>query len=748
MCGSVALFAAIVMAALVVWTMLPLPPHLLDRDQEPAVTIADRHGIALRTTRASDGSRAHWVAYRDIDPDLINAFVAVEDRRFWEHGGIDLRALARAVRDNVLHRRVTSGASTITMQLARILHPSDRDWPGKFSQALWALRLERQLNKQDILEHYLNRVHLGQATVGVASASALYFGAPADRLSLGQAATLAGLAHSPARDNPFASSSRARARRHVALQRMQRLGYATADEATRAETEPLVIDARSGPFLAPHFTSQVLGWIERDTTTNTIGMLRTSLDLPLQESVESEVRHTVDVLRDRGVTQAAVVVLDNASGAVLAWVGSPDFFSAVDGQTDMVTSPRQPGSALKPFLYALAIERGYTPATVLPDIPKSFATATGAYHPRNYDRRFRGPVRMREALASSYNVPAVELAARLGTGSLLNTLRLAGFESLRRDAEYYGLGLALGNGDVSLVELANGYRALANGGEWTPWRWRAGDAERSDERRRVMSPVASALVLDMLSDAAARIPGFGTLTPFDFPFPVAVKTGTSRHFTDNWAVGTTRGFTVAVWAGNFSGRPMEGVSGVTGAGPLLHRVVMAAAKRWDPGSLITPAEAGAVIAPVCRLSGMRATPNCASLDEWFVKGTEPTTPDTWERDGVTHLPDEYAEWSRQYASTPTPERVAHGAAEADSSRVTGLRITSPAEGDRYWVPVGEEARYATIALRAVGATDVRWTVDGHEHAESRLMLVPGDHVIAAIADNGERADVRIRVERQ
>jgi penicillin-binding protein 1C len=528
----------------------------------------------------------------------------------------------------------------------------------------------------------------------------------------------------------------------------------------------------------------VLGWAADD---DLVGRVRTSLDLELQTALESEVRHTVDVLRGRGVEQAAAVVLDNASGEVLAWVGSPDFWAATDGQTDMVTSARQPGSALKPFLYALAIDRGFTAATVLPDIPKGYATPTGSYAPRNYDRRFRGPVRAREALASSYNVPAVELAARLGTGSLLHTLRLAGFASLERDAEHYGLGLALGNGDVTLIELANGYRLLANGGIWRPWTWRpalgggasmqgngSSSAAAGAESHRVVSPVASAIVLDILRDPSARIPGFGTSTPFDFPFPVAVKTGTSRHFTDNWAVGATQNFTVAVWAGNFSGRPMQGVSGVTGAGPLLHRAVMVVSRRIPPGVLTTPAEAGAIGAPVCRLSGMLATPTCAQLTEWFAQGSVPTRTDDWERDGRVTLPDEYTDWARQglqpalegvtlamvstgtqpaapmsdTLSTGTRARQA-GIAAVKVERAARFAIISPLDGDRYAVPSGVEARYATIALhaRGAGAEKVRWTVDGRAFHSERWTLAPGAHVFRAISQRGDTAEARIEVER-
>ena len=469
--------------------------------------------------------------------------------------------------------------------------------------------------------------------------------------------------------------------------------------------------------------------------------------------------HTVATLGDRGVGEAAAVVLDNATGEVLAWVGSPDFWNSEHGQTDMVVSPRQPGSALKPFLYALAFDHGFTAATVLPDLPKSYVTSIGAYRPRDYDRRFRGPVRAREALASSYNVPAVELASRLGASSLLQTLRLAGFASLSRDADFYGLGLALGDGDVTLLELANGYRALANGGVWHPWTWRPmapGTTVRGNEQR-VASAAASAIVLDILDDPAARMPGFGFETPFDFPFPVAVKTGTSRHFTDNWAVATTAGFTVAVWAGNFNGHPMQGVSGVTGAGPLLHRAVMATAKRIQPGVLTTPSQVGAVSSSVCRLSGLKATTSCARVNEWFVPGTEPTRFDDWERDGRIVLPSEYSEWAQGGMTRAVAERPlttgsserAEPARPLASDTVETFRMVSPLDGDRYTAPPGVDAKYATIPLRAAGpgATRVAWTIDGQTFDGARWSLAPGTHVITAKSAGGAAVSAHITVDR-
>lgn len=734
-------------AGLGVWVYRPLDPALLGGAPAPALVIEDRFGIPLRETRAADGSRRRWVALDAIDPDLIAAFLAMEDRRFHDHSGVDVRAVARAAVANFRAGRVVSGASTITMQLVRLLRPTGRGWTDKIGQALWALRLERQLDKHTILEQYLNRVPLGQGAVGVDAAAALYFGASADALSLGQAALLAGLAQAPSRDNPLVSPGRAAGRRAVALARLRRAGYASGDAVARAESEPVVTRDRRAGFLAPHFTTLVAQW--SDPAPDARSRRRTSLDAALQAELEAEVRHTVDQLRDRGGRHAAAVVLGNASGEVLAWVGSPDFWADTAGQVDMVVSRRQPGSTLKPFVYGLAFDRGYTPASILPDIARVYQTSTGPYAPRNYDRTFHGPVRAREALASSYNVPAVELAERLGTASVLDALHRAGFTSLRRGAEYYGLGLALGNGEVTLLELANAYRALAAGGVWRPWRWRAArPGEAVAPGRRVMSEASAALVLDILDDPVARIPGFGIDTPLELPFPVAAKTGTSRHFTDNWAVGTTGNFTVAVWVGNFSGRAMEGVSGVSGAGPLLHRSLLAVARRYDPGNLPTPRAAGASAITVCALSGLRATERCPGTVEWFAAGSAPVSQCDWHGPGGIHLPAEFAEWTAQHRSSLAPA-VRHtgamaGRAPADSAE---FRIVSPRDGDRYRVPPGVDARFATVALRAAGepAHRVRWYIDGAPIGGSRWIVRPGRHAIRAVSASGAVDEVIVDV---
>ena len=730
----------LVIAGYVMW---PLPDELSSKTVS-GIRIEDRHGLVLRTTRAEDGNLQRWTSLDVLDPDVIAAFVAVEDHRFFEHHGVDLRAIARAARDNLRGGRVLAGASTITMQLARIHYGTPRSWAGKLVQVLQAWRLEWQLDKPTILEQYLNRVPLGQGAIGVPAAASLYFNKSASDLSLGEAALLAGLARAPSSNNPIVSADRAAGRRRVGLLRLGAIGYAGPGERSQAQLEPVLSKRRSPPFVAPHFTSRILSGSVDSSDQN---LWRTSLDLVLQQAVEAEARHTVERLGGLGARHAAAVVLDNRNGEILAWVGSPDFWADTAGQVDMVVSPRQPGSALKPFLYGLAFDRGYTAASILPDIAQTYATSIGPYRPRNYDRRFHGPVRAREALASSYNVPAVELTERLRAPALLRTLRDAGFESLDHSPGYYGLGLALGNGDVTLIELANGYRALANGGIWTPYTWRLQESQPGPaQSRRVMSESSAALVLDILSDPVARIPGFGLTTPFDFPFPVAAKTGTSRHFTDNWAVGTTGNFTVAVWVGDFSGRPMDRVSGITGAGPLLHRIVMLTAQRYAPGSLPTPGETGSVAVTICALSGERAGPDCPHQVEWFTRGTEPTGTCHWHRNGNVVLPAVYQEWAEQVGIPRQKALVAQ--AEAADSTGGAFRITSPSAGDRYSVPPGVDRRYATIALRTAGGKDpgrIRWAVNGTPVNAVRWPLQPGRFTVTATATTGEADSVQIEV---
>jgi penicillin-binding protein 1C len=568
--GSAILALLAVAALWIAVVAVPFPIDRLEHRDTESHRLLDRHGLLLREAPSDRDGRGAWRGLDAISPWVVQAFIAIEDHRFYDHPGVDVRGITRAFVDDVRARRVVAGGSTLTQQLVRQVIPLPHTLGGKLREALWALRLERVADKRTILEQYVNRVPFGHGTFGIEAAARLYLGKRASELSLAEAALLAGIPRSPSLFNPFTDAEAAKRRQRRVLDRMRACGFIDDHERAEALAEPLPIRPadRDRRFAAPHFTTFALA------AGAPAGDVPTTLDLPLQGEIEAAVRQTVRSLADLDVTQAAAVVLDNRTGDVLAWVGSVDFFDPREGQVDMVLNRRQPGSTLKPFLYELAFENGFTAGDEVPDLPLWFPTSFGDYRPRNYDRRFHGWVPLRTALASSYNVPAVWLAWRLGVPRLHERLRALGFDSLGRRPDYYGLGLALGNGEVRLLELANAYRTLANEGVWRPARWRRD--EPVEPGRRILPAAQARLVTDILADPLARIPAFGRDNVLEMPFPAAVKTGTSTDFTDNWTVGFSSEVTVAVWVGNFDGRPMQGVSGITGAGRLWHLAMRAA----------------------------------------------------------------------------------------------------------------------------------------------------------------------------
>ena len=583
-----------VAAGVLLFVAWPLPQGLLDPEGTLSVRVLDRDGDVLKEFPSRRASRSTSLpADAPVPPVLRDAFIASEDRRFEWHPGVDPLAIVRAAASNLRSGRVVSGASTLTQQLARLLVPRRRTLAGKAFEALWAVRLTAHLSRDDILRAYLDRVALGHDLVGVEAAAQSYFGRPARTLSVGQAALLAAIARSPARVDPWRDpEGAARAMREV-LGRMRRAGRLDAELARIASAADLDLVPPSRPFRAPHLVVDLAGKLEAVGLGRAVAV-RTTLDPALQRDVERSVRS--ELAADPRLGQAAVLVVDNASGDVLAYVGSADFGDDDrEGQNDGVRARRQPGSALKPFAYGLALASGWTPASVLSDVDLEVETSGGAWLPRNYDRRQHGPVRLRAALANSYNVPAVELTDALGPERVLEVLRQAGFTSLEASAEHYGAGLVLGNGDVSLWELARAYRGLARGGVVEPLRLVRAATAPGGERlsatpeltpRRFLPPDAVALLTDLLSDEGARAPAFGLDNALRLPFPVAAKTGTSRAYVDNWTVGFTRERTVAVWVGNFDGRPMQRVSGITGAGPLFARVMRRAMAGLHPAPLV------------------------------------------------------------------------------------------------------------------------------------------------------------------
>lgn len=783
-----------------------LPPALGEsRAPDVSLVVRDRHGVLLREYRARDGQRARWVPLADMGERAPKALIAAEDLRFRYHPGVDPFAVARASAQLAFNRRVVSGASTLTQQLARTLRPRPRTLGGKLGEMALAVRIEASLSKDEILEQYMNRVAFGPGLRGIEAASRFYFDKPTRDLSLAEAAALAGMPRGPSLYDPRKGTTRLLRRRDTVLERMRQGGLATDDEIDRALTEPLVLAPRGGGLGAPHLVQALVSGKLSDLGDARGGVadLTLTIDRGLQRTLELAARDTLAGLRDRRATAAAAVVLDNATGEILAYLGSHDFEDEKGlGQNDGVLARRQPGSALKPFVYGLAMERlGFTAATLIPDVETHFTTPEGDFAPNNYDSRFHGPVLLREALANSYNVPAVRTAAALGPDRVLARLRDVGFSTLDRGASDYGVAIALGDGETRLLDLAGAYATLARRGRFLPVRavksaTLAGGGALAlppPLARSVLDPAATVVLADILSDDRSRAASFGRGSSLDLPFPVAAKTGTSKGFRDNIAAGFTREVTVAVWVGNFDGSPMEGVSGVTGAGPLFHAAMLASQALY-PGASRAPLREQLTFsgepplvedAQICPLSGERRGPDCPhGHRELFPTGDGAPSrqgtcdmhvrvridlrnglragkacPAAWVEQKVfeRHPPDLLA-WAKT-SGRPLPPSAYSPLCPADAgeeepvSGAGGVRLAYPPDGAVFvWDPHAVARQSIVLRAETDGASPVVFLVDGSPLSPKRgeasveWPLSMGIHSVM-VESGGRRSEpVEIRVE--
>jgi len=623
--------------------------------QPSEARLLDRHGVLLDSVRVDmRARRGDWTALADISPALGAAVMQAEDQRFLQHGGIDLRAAGQAAWDNLFRER-PRGASTITMQLAGLFDAElrasskGRSWIQKFDQALAAREIEAGWSKSQILEAYLNLVSFRGELQGVGAASRALFDKAPSGLDGTESAILAALLRAPS------ASPKAVARRACQLAADLRLPGGCAAIEYRAAVALARPATRARPT-APPALRRLLGEAGAG--------VRTTLDAQVQRMALDALRRHVRELEARNVGDGAVVVLDNASGELLAYVANTG-----NGEVDGVAALRQAGSTLKPFLYGLALERRLlTAASLLDDSPVDVAAGGGAYVPQNYDRAFKGYASVRTSLASSLNVPAVRTLLLTGVERFHGRLRELGIESLTEDPDFYGPSLALGSADVSLLELSNAYRTLANGGRHGSVtllpRARAGSSQ-------VLDPGASFVIGDILADRGARSPTFGLRSDLATAYWSAVKTGTSKDMRDNWCIGYSDRYTVGVWVGNFNGEPMWDVSGVSGAAPVW-RDVMDFLHRERPG------RQGKAPAGVLRRQVRYQSAHEPAREEWFLSGTETAL--------VEAVP----------AARRSP------------------KIVYPIDGSIMAVDPDIPDRLERILFQAQGAGEHRWRLDGKE----------------------------------
>ena len=662
--GAAAALAGLSLAA--AWRMFPLADEAY-RTPPAARVLTDRESRPLRVALTKDDAYAIPLDAMPRTAWLPQALIAVEDRRFYDHIGVDPLALLRAVGQNIAGGRVISGASTISTQVIRLTEPRPRTPRTKIIEAFRALQLEARFTKDEILLMYLNRAPFGGNLVGAQAASRRYFGKDAADLSLAEAALLAGLPQSPSRLAPHRNPDAARARRRTVLDRMLACGGISRAQHEAARAEPVRLCGEGYPFEAPHFSAWALRRIPGGTAGGTV---RTTLDAGIQRRVETQVGRHAPAVRAAGAAGAAVVVVDVRHAAIRAMTGSPDPSDTVaQGQVNAAVAARSAGSTFKPFLYAWAADRGrLTPERRLMDVPRIWR----GFEPGNFDGGYLGPVPARAALAMSLNLPALELAEEAGADRLLGLLRSLGFRTLHRPASEYGISLALGGAEVRLTELADAYAALARGGSYIPSRWR--EDERMGIERRIFSEEAAWMINDMLSGAERQREALGHLADAALP-RAAWKTGTSSGRRDAWCVLWNPDWVVAVWAGDPRGRPCPRLSGGETAAPLAWSILRELYPDGRGPWYARPA--GIRERTVCAISGQPPGPACTdTLQDWGLDGVSDPLPCAVHRFEWTESPDGSR---RAQVIERWPPRVA-AFLQARASRAAGFETVTANPG--------------------------------------------------------------------
>lgn len=613
-------------------------PDLKDfqTNRQYSTRIFDCDGNLIQILSLEDGLRREYTPLDKMPETLIEAFIKAEDQHFYSHSGINVGAVFRAAAQNISSKTTISGASTITMQLARIISPSPkRNILAKGKEAINALRLELRLSKSEILELYLNNLPFGFNTEGVSTAARTFYGKELKSLTKEEIYSLAVIPRRPQSYNPLTNPKKCAERASEVF------------EISLEKMEKAVSKAKQYkyPFHMPHY----IQFLIENEEKNQIGMYKKediflSASLELQSYAEELLINQVEKYRDNRISNGAILVTNTQTGQILAWVGSENFSNdSSKGQIDGVLAENQPGSSMKPFLYALALENGYTPSTILPDIPTDFGFSE-LYIPQNFNNRFNGPIRFRVALASSLNVPAVYLLNQLGMEKYLEKLQELHFESLAKQTP--GLGLALGNAEVSLFELVNAFSVFPKNGYYLPYNFLQNiDSEKDIKAKatQVFSEDTANLISDILSDKDSRALGFGYSAVFEPGFSAMFKTGTANQYQNITALGATPLFTVGVWMGNFDGDTVQGKTGSSIPAAIVKDLLIFLQGK-DDVKFSEPNQWQQV--DICSLSGKIPTIHCKNVIKEFVPSSEDFYTDycTWHTENGTQYPELYRSW--------------------------------------------------------------------------------------------------------
>lgn len=749
------------------------------RGPPPSYLLLDRHGKFIAELNNEDEDYGYWPV-AELPPRVVAAALALEDKRFDSHPGVDPLAMGRALYQNITQRKRVSGASTIAMQVSRMLDPGERSYWRKLRESIRALVLTARYGRIEILSAYFRLVPYGNRAHGIAYAARRYLDKPVEDLSWAEIAFLSAIPQAPSHMNPFHEDGRLRAIARGGLLLQQLRNNAVLSETEYELAEKQILDIRFPQLSArpAHSLHAMLKLKQVLAETPHRGAepyrVVTTLDIDVQDSVAELAATAIELWRSKGAGNAAVVLLDRASNGVLAWVGSTDYFDRDQaGALDYAQVLRSPGSALKPFIYALAYEQNrITPVTIMDDLP---AVSEGI---ANADRLYLGPLLPRQALANSRNVPAVHLLNEIGLEEGYAYLRELGLHHDEQAARRYGLGLAIGAMPVTLEHLVRAYSILANDGRFRELNWYT---DQTGNSRQLLSTGTARLVTLHLADPSARLPTFPRMGSTEYAFPVALKTGTSEGLRDAWTIAYSRRYLLGVWIGHPDARPMHDITGAGSAAELARQILgmLHGNERHGQTDLSFPRPEGYKRMAVCALTGKRATPACDPVfEEWFKPGQEPLQfDDTYIRLAIdlrngllahagtpkqyvelrtfVRLPQRYADWSAQAGFPQPPVEVslisnamtyatrrkpAIQVGEKSDSELSELRIISPADGSNLLRDPSLPPLRNTIGLRVEVVPQVRevlWVVDGKPYQLAaypytvRWPLQAGEHVIQA-----------------
>ncbi len=750
---------ALLSAILILDLAFPLPEDRLYPDS--SLIVQDRHGKIMRVFLAPDEMWRMRMGSDELSPALIDAVLQYEDRYFRHHPGVNPFSVFRAAWVDLRAGSYLLGASTITMQVARLIEPRERTILAKFKEVLRALQLELHYSKDDILAFYFDLAPYGGNIVGVKAASYIYFNKPPAALSYGEAALLAALPKSPNTLRPDLQCANAEKARRNLLQILQSRGRISHRQLEEALSEPIPCRRTELPFEIPHLSTDLA--LENPEAV----VLETTVDARLQSLCERLLKAGLDPLLSHGIENGAVVVIDNESRDVLALVGSREFDdSEAEGQVNGARAPRSPGSALKPFIYALALDRGLiSEKSILFDVPVDYS----GYSPENYDGLFNGPVTARGALIRSLNVPAVRLEDAVGVSRFYRLLKDAGVRSLDKNFEHYGLSLILGGGEITLIELTNLYAGLAKGGRFASPRFLLTEEPSPD--RQLLSAESAYIVTDILTDL--RRPDLPSVWDWSVDMPkVAWKTGTSYGRRDAWSVGFTTHYTVGVWVGNFDGTGVPELVGAEAAAPILFSIITTLEK--SRSSTWFEAPDGLDRRRVCAASGHICTDLCSSTTgEYYIPGVSPSrfceVHQTVFVDTSTGYrlcsksgrnehtqeiiceiwPPEVASFLREngHSIQPVPTLSPECTRIVDNHPPM---IKSPSDGVEYRIRAGIDTEYQKILLKASVSNStnrIYWFLDEeliHSGSASDRVFIdptPGYHSLVCIDKEGRSTEV-------